>query len=374
MLTFALKTLFSDRGKLLIGTGGVVFSLVLVCVQGGLYLGLMRKASVLIDHCDADLWIGHQRVDNVDLAREIPYDWIKRVRGLNSVESVDPYIVGKGTASFADGRMEDVWIIGSDPSSMQGSAWNFQEGSLDDLKRADGFSFDEVDLPKLGDPRVGDSFELNGHRAQFVARTRGITGFITMPYLFTTFETARRMSHVTPGACSFFLVKSKPGADVAKLREVIQQRLPAASVYTPSEFARVSRDYWMKRTGIGISFGASTALGLLVGLMMIGQSLYALALDHLIEYCTLKALGADDRHICSVIISQALIIASAGSLMGLGIVTAISKLWNSSLAPIEIPAVLVGVAIAIVLVISLGAALLPFVRIRRVDPALVLMG
>ena len=107
MFSFALKTLLCDRGKLLTGLAGVVFSLVLVNIQGGLYLGLMRKASVLIDHCDADLWVGQRKIENVDLARDIPEAWMNRLRGVPGVERVAPYIVGKGTATLRrrpDGR------------------------------------------------------------------------------------------------------------------------------------------------------------------------------------------------------------------------------------------------------------------------------
>jgi putative ABC transport system permease protein len=374
VLSFAFKTLISDRGKLLTGLAGVVFSLVLVNIQGGLYFGLMRKASLLVDHCDADLWIGHRHVENVDLARDIPELWINRIRGLPDVESARPYIVGKGTATLASGRMEDVWVIGSDPASMAGTAWEIAEGSAEDLKRPDAVSFDEVDVEKLGRPRVGDWLEVNGQRAQFVAKTRGITGFITMPYLFTTLQTARRLSHIAPGACSFFLVKLRPGADIGAVQAEIQRRVPDAAVYTPPEFARISQDYWMKRTGIGISFGASTLLGLLIGLMMVGQSLYALALDHLQDYATLKALGAEDRHVGRVIVFQSISIACAGSLAGVLIVMLIRSFWRSPLAPVEIPFSLVGSAVGVVFVICLAASLLPYLRIRRIDTGIVLTG
>src|SRR5258708_33553281 len=100
MVAFALKPLTADRGKLCTGLAGVIFSLVLVNVQGGLYLGLMQKASLLVDHCDADIWVGNQMVENVDLARDIPEMWINRLRGVTGVECVKPYIVGKGTASL----------------------------------------------------------------------------------------------------------------------------------------------------------------------------------------------------------------------------------------------------------------------------------
>lgn len=374
MLSLALKTLLAHQGKLLTGVAGVVFSLVLMNVQGGLYLGLMRKASLLVDRCDADFWVCHRRIENVDLARDIPEVWMNRLRGLPGIQRVDPYIVGKGTATRADGGMEDVWIVGSHSASMTGTAWAFRKGSPSDLHRPDGISFDEVDLPKLGNPRMGDWVEVNGHHARLVAQTKGITGFITMPYLFTTLETARRLSNTRPGYCSFFLVKARAGRDRSKLIAAAKRRLPDATVYTPQEFAAVSQDYWMKRTGIGISFGASTILGLLVGLLMVGQSLYALALDHIGDFATLKALGADDSHVGRMVLTQSVAIAAGGSLMGIVAVGVIRQCWSSPLAPVEIRPPLVGLSIFIVFVICLAASLLPYVRIRRVDPAIVLQG
>ncbi len=374
MLSFALRTLFAGRGKFAAGLAGVIFSLVLVNVQGGLYFGLMSKASTLIDHCDADLWICDRMISNVDLPRHIPEAWSNRLRGLPGVARVDPYIVGKGTATLTTGGFEDVWIIGSDPGSMLGSGWNFVAGSRDELKRPYGVSFDVVDLAKLGYPRLGDQIEVNGRRVKLVAQTSGITGFVTMPYLFTTLENARRISHIDSEHCSFFLIKARPGVDIENLREQVARLVPELVVYTPQAFASASQNYWMNRTGIGISFGASTALGLLVGLMMVAQSLYALALDHQTDYATLKALGAEDRSVCGIILLQALTIAILGSIAGLVIVVAIRELWSSPLAPVVIPVQLIGVALLLVFVICLCASLLPFLRIRRIDPGIVLQG
>lgn len=364
----------SDRGKLLTGLAGVIFSLVLVNVQGGLCLGLIRKASLLVDHCQADLWVGHRMIENVDFAGDIPESWVNRLRGVPGVAQAEPYLVGKGMATLPDGGFEDVWVIGSDPATMMGSGWSFAEGSIEDLKRPDAVSFDEVDAHKLGNPKVGDWIEVNGHRAKLVAKTRGITGFVTTPYLFTTLETARRLSNTTPRYCSFFLVQAEPGVDVAQLQADVRERVPDAVVHTPEEFAKVSQDYWMQRTGIGISFGASTLLGLTVGLMMVAQSLYALALDHIGDYATLKALGADDRRVCGVILLQALTIGGVGSFVGLTIVLAIRQFWSSPLAPVEIPMVLLGGGLVLVFLICLAASLLPYLRIRRIDPAVVLQG
>lgn len=374
MHEFSWKTLLSNRSKMLTGLGGVVFSLVLVNIQGGLYLGLMKKASLLVDHCEADIWVAHRQVENVDLAREIPLSWRQRIASLEGVSQVEPYIVGKGTASLSNGHMEDVWIIGSDPDSMLGSGWNFVSGSRRSLRRPNGVSFDTVDSEKLGHPKVGDWMEVNQQRTHIVAKTSGITGFITMPYLFSTYETACRLARIPPGACSFILVKLKPGFDRNSVRRAVQARVPDAAVFLPEEFAGISQDYWMKRTGIGVSFGAATMLGLLVGLLVVGQSLYALALDHLEDYATLKALGAEDRQVCRVIVFQSLTIGVLGGGAGILVVSFIRSIWYSALAPVVIPWILTAISVVMVLVLCLVASLIPYLRIRRVDPAVVLMG
>ena len=120
MTRFALKTLFSDRGKLTAAVVGVVFSLVLVNIQGGLYFGLMNRASLLINVADADIWVGHRLVENVDLAKEIPQTQIARIKGLPGIKEAQPYVVGKGLATLPDGGFEDVWIIGCDPANLAG--------------------------------------------------------------------------------------------------------------------------------------------------------------------------------------------------------------------------------------------------------------
>ena len=130
----------------------------------------------------------------------------------------------------------------------------------------------------------------------------------------------------------------------------------------------------MSRTGIGISFGAATLLGLLVGLTMIAQSLYALALDHLTDYATLKAIGADDRQVGAVIVWQALAIAAAGSIVGVTLVLFTQRTMSSPIAPIELPLQLLVTGVVAVVGICLAATVLPALRIRRVDPALVLQG
>ena len=57
ILTLAFRNLFHDRIRLVVTLVGILFSIVLVAVQLGLYLGSSRMITSNIDHTDAELWI-----------------------------------------------------------------------------------------------------------------------------------------------------------------------------------------------------------------------------------------------------------------------------------------------------------------------------
>src|SRR6266849_5790698 len=57
IFTLAARNLFHDRLRFVATLVGIVFSMMLVTVQMGLYLGFGRMVTTMIDHANADLWI-----------------------------------------------------------------------------------------------------------------------------------------------------------------------------------------------------------------------------------------------------------------------------------------------------------------------------
>ncbi|MCA9177270.1 MAG: FtsX-like permease family protein [Planctomycetales bacterium] len=374
MIRFALKTLLFDRGKLLIAVLGVVFSVVLVSIQGGLFLGLMSKASMLVDYSQADIWISRRGVENVDFSHVLPERWLSRLRAVPEVQEAQPLIVGKAMATTPDGGYEDVWVIGEAPESSIGFNWRYDAGQRRQAMGADAVTIDVHDRWKLGDLGIGDTFELNGRRARIAATTNGVLGFLVTPYLTTNINSARAFCSIPDHQCSYFLVKALPGQPIDELCRKLRDRLPEAEVMPAGTFGSRSRQYWMSRTGIGLSFGASTALGLVVGLVMVAQSLYAITLDRLSDYATLKAMGAHDREIWLVLVTQALAIALAGSIVGVAVTYAAVVLVATPVTPIITPLWLVIVGVLVNIGICLASASLPARRIHRVDAQTVLQG
>lgn len=374
MWKLAIKAMLADRGKFLACLCGVAFSVVLVNLQGGLLAGLIGKASLLVDYGRADIWVGHRHMNNVDIGSFIPERWVHRLRSVEGVERAEPYVVMFSQATMPDGKFENVIVVGSEASSLLGNAWEMADGDASAVRNPDGILIDACDQEKLGHCRLGDVREINGRRARVVGMTKGVVGFTTDPYVFTTIDRARQKyaTAVPPGYCSYFLVTAKPGTDPAVLAERLRERVPDLDVYDRPTYSRMCAVYWLTRTGIGISFGLAAVLGLLVGLAIVAQTLYASVTERAREFGTLKALGADDRCVARFLLSQALGAALLGSVLGLLASVVMSLVMSSPRAPVVLTLPVAGVSVALVSAVCLIAAWLPYWRIRRIDPASVL--
>ena len=111
MWLLAIKSMLADRGKLITSLLGVTFAVVLVNLQGGLLVGLLKKASLLIDHGGADVWAGHRHMNNVDMGNFIPERWVDRVRAVDGVERADPYLIAGGQARSSAVSMSEMRAV-----------------------------------------------------------------------------------------------------------------------------------------------------------------------------------------------------------------------------------------------------------------------
>jgi putative ABC transport system permease protein len=140
------------------------------------------------------------------------------------------------------------------------------------------------------------------------------------------------------------------------------------------KYASTSINFWMTRTGIGLSFGAATMMGLLVGLVMVGQTLYAMVLDRINEFATLKAIGSSEKEIIMLLAAQSTVVAVVGITIGTALSMITCFLLSTPRTEINIPVMLYAGSALLVFVICLVASALPYMRIRSVDPHSVLQG
>jgi putative ABC transport system permease protein len=131
-------------------------------------------------------------------------------------------------------------------------------------------------------------------------------------------------------------------------------------------------EFWLTRTGIGISFGLAAFLGVLVGLAVVAQTLFATVAERIKEFGTLKAMGADDGCIGRFLAAQALGNAAIGSVIGLVGSVVLAQVMSTARAPVILTGIVAVVSVVLMVVVCLIAAWLPYWRMRRIDPASVL--
>jgi putative ABC transport system permease protein len=116
------------------------------------------------------------------------------------------------------------------------------------------------------------------------------------------------------------LIKVDPGTNIEALVQVLQQDIPNDVLILPRDgpngFVQRERAYWEENTNIGFVFSLLTAMGFVVGIILVYQILYTDVADHWSEYATLKAMGYSNTFLFWVVIQEALILSSLGFIPG----------------------------------------------------------
>ena len=374
MPPLAQRNLLYDKVRLAVTVTGIVFAVVLIVVELGLFVGFTSTTSSLIDNSGADLWVTSTHVPYIEMGVPFSERKLYQVKAVPGVADAEKYIVRFSQWKRPDGQQESVQVVGINPDKPFGRPWNLVLGSVGDLKTPDAVIVDEVYKNKLGVSRLGEVFEINGHRARVVGFTRGIRAFTTSPYVFTTFKNAQDYGRLPADQTTYVLVKTAPGANREQVRQEIRARVKDVDVLTGREFSRMTQAYWMFTTGAGVAVLLAALLGLVVGFVVVAQTIYATTMDHLREFGTLKAMGAPNRYVYNVIIQQAAISAVIGYVLGMAVSVFIVRASQHGGAAILLPWPLAVGIFFLTLLMCVGAALVSINKVTRLDPAMVFKG
>jgi len=374
MPSLARRNLLHDRVRLVVTLTGIVFAVVLSAIQLGLFVGFQRATSDVIRHAGADIWITSSGVTHLETG--VPFSERKRydVLATPGVAAVQKHIVRFGQWQRPDGGQESVMVIGLDLGGTMGRPWNLVAGSVERLAEPDAVIVDELYLDKLGIAGVGDRVEIGRRRARVVGLTRGIRTFTTAPPVFTSFKHAQDYTAVPEDQTLYLLARVDPGADIDAVVARIAPRVTDVSV-VPADRWRVGQEsYWMFGTGAGITVLIAAGLGLLVGVVVVAQTIYAATIDHIKEYGTLKAMGATNAYLYRVILQQAALSAVAGYGIGIAIAATVAQGSLAGTTAIILEPPLAGALFLLTMVMCLGASIVSINKVTRIDPAMVFKG
>jgi putative ABC transport system permease protein len=372
VFTLASRNLFQDRLRFIASLMGIVFSVVLVMVQMGLYFGFGRMLTTMIDHASTDLWIvssGAKYFEDLSLVDTGLRD---RLLAIDGVAEVIPVVAGFSAWSLPDGAMIPVFVVGSDFTAGGLPPWNVVEGSARSLTVSGTVAIDRSYYDRLGVSGVGATTLLRGLPVTVGAVTDGIRSFATTPYVFSDLGGARAYIGLPESFTSHFLVRLKPEADVDRVRRNILSNISGIHAFTPDQFREQSRSFWLFGTGAGAALVAGALLALIVGTVIVAQTLYSSTKDHLYEFATLRAMGASNSYIYKVIICQALLSAIIGFAFAALIGTAVVHFTSKSALQVVITPDLMVELFILTVAMCIVSAIAAILRVVRVDPAIVL--
>jgi len=139
---------------------------------------------------------------------------------------------------------------------------------------------------------------------------------------------------------------------------------------TPGEFRSRSRSFWLFGTGAGAALFAGALLGMIVGIVIVAQTLYSSTKDHLNEFATLRAMGSSGLYIHKVIVFQALLSAAIGFAIAASIGLLIVDATTETALPVVVPPALLLILFVLTIIMCALSAISAIVQVIRIDPAM----
>ncbi len=220
---------------------------------------------------------------------------------------------------------------------------------------------------------IGRELEMNDHRAIIVGVCEATPTFQSNAVMYTTYSRAKLFIPQERKILSYVLAKAEDGVKPGTVAEAIRKQT-GLKARTSQEFIWDTIDYYAKYTGIPINFGITTLLGFLVGTAIAGQTFYNFTIENLKQFGALKAMGATNLRIVSMILMQAMVVGLLGYGMGVGLGALFGVTTKGGELAFYTPWQLLPVTAGAVILICILSSILSVRRVIVLEPAVVFRG
>jgi putative ABC transport system permease protein len=370
-MNYTRSTLWHERSRYQAGVMAVAFSATLIYMQFGMLFGLFSLTSTPIDHAPAEIWLTHPQINSVDLGRPIPLRWQGRLALQPEVVRTEPYFMGIVELEKQGRRPRLCTLLGPrlDEKSL-GAPRELSPVMRQLLSEKGSVVVDEAELETLGLTGVGDVADVFGYRVRVVGVLPwGTLRSLAMPYLICSMETAQMLYERQPPSKTMFLLGScrNPG-DARKVVDRLKAEYDDMGTFTSAEFRDWTRLHWLTTSRGGIAAGVGAALALLVGSMIIYQTLYAATIASRREYAVLDALGISRWRMAMAVVWQSFWVGIGGLALALPVTFGLVFLAERANARLLLDAPLLIWGALVTLLFTLLAGLFALRSLRGIDP------
>jgi putative ABC transport system permease protein len=377
-IPLAWLLLSRQPARLAVALAGIAFAGILMFMQLGFRDGLFDASVTVHKLFDADLvLISPRTMSSIGMA-SFPRRRLVQVMADPAVRGITP--VNWNLLLWRNPQTRStrsILVLGFEPADPL-----FTDPSI--AVKAKGLSqkgrvlFDQLSRPEFGpiaswynQGKVVET-EVAGKRVRVADLVSLGASFGADGNMLTSRETfLKLMPSTPPGSIELGLIRLAPGTDIQAASRRIKALLPDdVKILTKQGFEEFEKNYWRSSTAIGFIFTLGSAMGFVVGCVIVYQILYSDVSDHLPEYATLMAMGYRLAGLLGVVAREALILAALGYLPAYisaqllyGLVRSGTKL------PVAMDPQRALLVFSLILVMCLGSAAVAMRRLGDADPA-----
>ncbi len=383
MIGLSLKMLFGDTAKYLMLVAGLFFATFLIVQQASVFCGLMMWTTSTLKNVGAPIFVVEERVEQINEVNPLRDTDVSRVRSVTAVRWAMPLYSGIQRVRLENGNFKTVQLLGIDAASLAGGPVRMVAGSLEDLRLPNTVVIDELAVTRLAKDKqhpikVGDRFEINDIEARVVGICQAMRSFTGGPYLWTTYERALQYTPASRKMLSAVIAAPIAGVTPDEAAAEITRRTGLRAYVNrgfgddPNDFSTSTVWWYVKNTGIPISFGTTVVIGFIVGIAIACQTFYAFVLDNLKHLGALKAMGMTNFRLSLMLIIQSATVGLIGFGIGLLATSAFAyAAIENQQPPFVMPWQIPVAAFVVIQGICMAAAMLGIVRLSLYEPAMV---
>ncbi|MFB8790412.1 MAG: ABC transporter permease DevC [Potamolinea sp.] len=377
-IPLAWLQLSREKMRLLVAIAGISFADILMFMQLGFREALFDSAVTMHQNLKGEIFLISPQSTALIAMKSFPSRRLYQTMGFEGVKSISSVYMNFGLWKNPQTRAtRSIMILGFNPSE---SILNLPgiTNNLEAIKMPDVVLFDDASRPEFGpipqEFKQGKEIttEVGGRRIKVgglftLGASFGADGnIVTSDLNFLRLYPAREKGLIDIG-----VIKLEPGANLESVLKNLRRDLPNdVKILSKEEFVEFERNYWQTGTSIGFIFSLGTAMGFIVGTVIVYQILYTDVSDHLPEYATLKAMGYKNSYLLMVVFQEALILAAIGYLPGSALAMGLYSLTkNATQLPMMMTVSRAVIVLILTIIMCTVSGAIAVRKLQAADPA-----
>jgi ABC-type antimicrobial peptide transport system permease subunit len=356
----SFRNLWRRRNRTLVAATGIGIGVATLVMLGGITNGMISQLNQLAGSgSPGNITVMQKDIPDMSLSN-LDERIVRQIQAMPQVKSVSPMVLGFEMSA----EMPFFIINGLDPNSKAMSHYKLIAGRM--LQRPNEIMVGKVAADSF-DLAVGDTLTVLNTRYKVVGIYETGVAWEETGGVLALREAQRLLNR--PRSVSYIFVDVANPDQAGAVRDAIKRRFPEVNASISSEFAQNTNDIAETRAFVG----AIGLLAMIVGGIVVANTMIMSIYERTREIGTLRALGWQRRRILSQIVQESLLLcilaALIGSVLGVGLVYLIT--FVPAVGKLMTPVWDVGTFVqAIVVALMLGAigGLYPAWRASRLKP------